>query len=223
MTLRRSQQRTRDGIWATKAIVPRAALIDLPAGIDMQHAAVMEVAGVTAWRTVTELAQVKTDDRVLVLGATVWGQSVDPGAASWLQGLGADRVVTASADKLASELQQFRPTVAFDPLGDGYFGAVIESLAPRGRLVTFGTSAGPTGTIELKALYRSALRILGYGGLRDSDEVLGAALGDALMALADGRLDVVIGQTLPLSQVNDAFDLLRARKVRGKVVLDLQR
>jgi len=52
-----------------RAIVPRAALIDVPAGVDLQHAAVMGVAGVTAWRTVTELAQVTKDDRVLVLGA----------------------------------------------------------------------------------------------------------------------------------------------------------
>ena len=61
--------RTRDGIWSTRAIVPRAALIDVPAGVDLQHAAVMGVAGVTAWRTATELARVTKDDRVLVLGA----------------------------------------------------------------------------------------------------------------------------------------------------------
>lgn len=92
--------RTRDGIWATKAIVPRAAIIDVPDGIDLQHAAVMGVAGLTAWRTVTELAQVTKDDRVLVLGAaggvgsvivslahrlgaTVWGQSDDPDGMAW--------------------------------------------------------------------------------------------------------------------------------------------
>lgn len=111
--------------------------------------------------------------------------------------------------------------MVFDLLGDGLTGAAIQSLAPRGRLVTFGTSAGPTGTIPLQALYRSALRIVGYGGLRDSDEILGATLATALRALADGHLDVAIGKTLPLSQVNDALQLLAARKVRGKLVLDL--
>ncbi len=231
---------TRDGIWATRAIVPRAALIDVPAGIDPQRAAVMGVAGVTAWRTVTELAQVTADDRVLVLGAAggvgsiivslvyrlgaaVWGQSDDPGAVAWLRALGADKVVTADAGGLVGELGDFRPTVVFDPLGDGFTGAAIQALAPRGRLVTFGTSAGPTGTIQLQAIYRSALRILGYGGLRDSDEILGAALAKALSALADGRLDVAIGKTLPLSRVNEAIDLLAARKVMGKVVLELQK
>lgn len=230
---------SRDGIWATRAIVPRAALIEVPAGVDLRCAAVMGVAGVTAWQTVTELAQVTADDRVLVLGAAggvgsiivslahrlgaaVWGQSNDPGAVAWLEARGADRVVTAGPGDLAGELRQFRPTVAFDPLGDGFTGAVIESLAPRGRLVTFGTSAGPTGTIHLQTLYRSALQIMGYGGLRDSQEILGAALARALCALAEGRLDVAIGKTLSLGQVNEAFDLLAERKVRGKVVLDLQ-
>lgn len=88
--------------------------------------------------------------------------------------------------------------------------------------MAFGTAAGPTGTIPLQALYRSALQILGYGGLRHSDEILGAALAKALSALADGCLDVAIGKTLPLSQVNEALELLAARKVRGKLVLDLQ-
>ena len=40
--------------------------------------------------------------------------------------------------------------------------------------------------------------------------------------LADGRLDVAIGKMMPLSQVNEALELLAARKVRGKLVLDLQ-
>jgi NADPH:quinone reductase len=230
---------TRDGIWATRAIVPRAALIDVPSGVDLRHAAVMGVAGVTAWRTVTELAKVTRDDRVLVLGATggvgsvivslvhrlgatVWGQSSDPGSVAWLQAQGADKVVIAGSDELASDVAELRPTVVFDPLGDGFTGAAIASLAPRGRLVAFGTSAGPTGTIPLQALYRSALRIMGYGGLRDSAEVLSAALGTALKALADGRLDVAIGKTLPLSHVNDALGLLAAHRVRGKLVLDLQ-
>lgn len=130
--------------------------------------------------------------------------------------------MTAGPDELARDVAQLQPTVVFDPLGDGFTGAAIASLPPRGRLVAFGTSAGPDGTIPLEALYRSALRIMGYGGLRDSDEVIGAALATALKALADGKLAVTIGRTLPLSQVNEALELLGARKVRGKLVLDLQ-
>ena len=43
-------------------------------------------------------------------------------------------------------------------------------------------------------------------------------------AAADGQqaLDLVAARRLPLSQVNDALELLAAHKVRGKLVLDLQ-
>jgi NADPH2:quinone reductase len=46
----------KDGLWATAAVVPRAALIEVPDGVGLEAAAAMGVAGVTAWRTVTELA-----------------------------------------------------------------------------------------------------------------------------------------------------------------------
>ena len=67
---------TRDGIWAGQAVVPRSALVELPDGTDPRQAAVMGAAGVTAWRTVTELAEVTAADRVLVLGAAAgWAPS----------------------------------------------------------------------------------------------------------------------------------------------------
>src|SRR5947209_13360197 len=60
----------RDGLWANAAVEPRAALVDVPEGVDLKTAAAMGVAGVTAWRTVHELARVSADDTVLVLGAS---------------------------------------------------------------------------------------------------------------------------------------------------------
>jgi NADPH:quinone reductase len=228
----------RDGVWSTKAVVPGSALVDVPAGLDLQDAAVMGVSGVTAWRTTTGLAKVTADDRVLVLGASgavgsmivsiahgigavVWGQSHGLCCTGWLESVGADRVVTGSADDLVGLVGELRPTVVFDPLGDGFTGAAIQALAPRGRLVTFGVSAGETGTVPLRTLYRSGLRIMGYNELAEPDEVRNAALAEALAALAAGRLSVHIARVLPLGQVNEAFKLLADRKVHGKLVLDL--
>jgi len=153
----------------------------------------------------------------------VWAQASAPSDADRLRALGASEVVGGTADDLAAQVRGLRPTVVFDPLGGGFTGAAIASLVPRGRLVIFGTSAGPTGTVPLQDIYRSGLKILGYGGLRDSDQVLGAALATSLNALASGKLAVAIGQTLPLAQVNEAFELLAAQKVSGKLVLDLRR
>jgi NADPH:quinone reductase len=230
---------TRDGVWATKAVVPRAAVTDVPDGVDPQHAAAMGVAGVTAWRTVTELGAVTADDRVLVLGAsggvgsvivslthglgaTVWGQAGSPDSEEWVRGLGAERVLVGTADDLAAQASELQPTAVFDPLGGGFTGAAIEAMAPHGRLVIFGTSAGGTGLVPLQAVYRSGLQILGYAGLRASEESLRVALTAALEAVAQKRFDVVVGSVAPLAAVNEAFEQLTNRKVRGKLVLDLR-
>src|SRR5256885_13288339 len=54
----------RNGASAERIVVPAAALTDVPDGVDLAEAAAMGVAGVTAWRTATELARVPGDARV---------------------------------------------------------------------------------------------------------------------------------------------------------------
>ncbi|MGH9046260.1 MAG: quinone oxidoreductase family protein, partial [Acidimicrobiales bacterium] len=228
----------RDGLWSTQVVVPEQALIDVPEGVDLRSAAAMGVAGVTAWRTVTELAEVTEEDRVLVLGAsggvgsiivsvakaleaTVWGQTGNQDKADWVRERGADRVVVCDASSLVDAAKELKPTAVFDPLGDGFSGAAIELLDPRGRLVVFGTSAEPKGEIPLQILYRHAITVHGYAGLIESDERMAWYVNEALAALAEGRLKVVVDQTLALDRINDAFRAIEHRKVQGKLVVDL--
>jgi NADPH:quinone reductase len=229
---------SRDGLWAGAAVVPEAALTDVPDGVDLSEAAAMGVAGLTAWRVVTEIGQVAALDRVLVLGsnggvgsiavsvahrlgATVWGQTMDANNTEWLAQRGADHVVVGGAEELTGATVDFAPTVVIDPLGGAFTGASIEVLAPHGRLVVFGTSAGPTGELPLRSLYRKGLTVLGYGGLIEPDEVLAKALKEALQALADDRLEVPVEGVLPLAEANDALSRLASRGARGKLVLDV--
>lgn len=228
----------RDGAWSSRVVAPNSAVTDIPAGVDLAEAAAMGVAGVTAWRTATEQAKVTADDRVLVLGASggvgsilvslchslgarVWGQTGNSDKTAFITGQGADQVVTAGVAELVAAVAPLEPTVVFDALGDGFSGAAIEALAPYGRFVTFGVSAGPVAEINMQMVYRKALTIYGYGGLIESAERMGAGKAAALAALADGRLKVVVADVLPLGRVNDAFTALVDRAVSGKIVLDV--
>ena len=231
----------RDGLWATHAVVPAGAVIDIPEGVRLDAAAALGVAGVTAWRTAHELADVTPDDRVLVLGAsggvgsmlvsivarigaTVWGQTGDAAKAAFVAQRGAGHVAVTGSDDLVpfvAELSQLQPTVVFDPLGGPFFGAAVEAMAPRGRLVLFGTSADAMGQVPLQALYRKSLRVLGYGGLMESDDAIAGGIREALAAVADGRMDVCVDSVVPLAEVNGAFNRLVERSVQGKIVLDL--
>jgi NADPH2:quinone reductase len=230
----------RDGAWAERVVVPRSALTDLPPGVDLAQAAGMGVAGVTAWRTATELARVTADDRVLVLGASggvgsilvsicrsigarVWGQTGNADKAEFVRGQGAEEVVTADAGDLAAALEPLEPTVVFDALGDGFSAAAIEALRPFGRLISFGVSAGPMAEVNMQSLYRKGLTVHGYAGLLEPEDRMAAGKTAAVAALADGRLKVAIAEVLPLGRVNDAFAALVDRAVTGKIVLDLRR
>lgn len=229
---------TRDGLWASAAVVPEDALIPVPVGVPLEQAAAMGIAGVTAWRCATEKAQVTGADRVLVLGASggvgsvlvsiarsigaeVWGQTGRADKADWIRERGAADVIVGDAGRVSEQAREFRPTVVFDSLGDGYLGAAIEVLSEKGRLVTFGTSAGTEGVVPLQVLYRKGLTVYGYGGLIESNEAQAGAIRAALDALAAGRFEIVVDRKVPLADVGEAFGLLRDRSVLGKVVLDL--
>jgi NADPH:quinone reductase len=229
---------SRDGVWASAAVVPTSATVPIPEGVGLPEAAAMGVAGLTAWDTV-QLGDVWSGDRVLVLGASggvglpivslatavgaaVWGQTSSEQKADILRQQGADAVVVTDAAGLADAVGDWQPTVVIDPLGGDFTPAALEAMAPAGRLVLFGTSAGPTSTLNLQTVYRKSLWILGYGGLILPDDERREHLEEALTAVADGRMRIPIDRILPLEQVSQAFELLAGRSLAGKVLLDLR-
>jgi NADPH2:quinone reductase len=228
----------RDGVWAEAAVVPRAAVVALPEGVRTRDAAAVGIAGLTALNCVRELARVTADDRVLVLGAsggvgsmivslahsagaTVWGQTGSAAKVDGIAAHGADRVLVAGPDELAAALPDLAPTVAFDPLGDGFIAPVVEAVQPGGRIVSLGVSAGAEVTFNLQSLYRKMLTLYGYGGMQLKREERRRGLEATLAAVRNGDLHIAIDSVLPLDQVNEAFARLTDRGVQGNLVLDL--
>ncbi len=228
----------RDGVWAEAAVVPRSSVHDLPEGVELSDAAAMGVAGLTAWNVVHDLARVTAEDRVLVLGAsggvgtmivslaraigaTVWGQSGSAEKVVGIERQGAERVLVAGPEELAEELVALEPTVVFDPLGDGFLSPIVESVSPAGRIVSFGTSAGPEVQFNLQTLYRKGVSLLGYAGMLVGTEGRRRGLAAALEALKAGDLRVVVDEALPLEDINDAFQRLVDRRVQGNLLLAL--
>jgi len=139
----------------------------------------------------------------------------------WIRDLGADHVMVGDAEGLSAALEKHAPTVTIDPLGGEFTGAAISAMADHGRLVIFGTSADPSGTVPLQAFYRKGLTLHGYAGLQTPDSVMAKSIREALRALSDGRLRVTVDSVLELDDVNTAFVRLSDRSVRGNLVLRL--
>jgi NADPH2:quinone reductase len=235
----------RNGLWAEAAVVPEMAVIPLPktpAGetMDMQQAAAMGVAGLTAYNVVATVGEIGADDRVLVLGAsggvghpicsfaastgaTVVGQTGSADKADAIRESGVSDVLVADAAGLTEAARDFAPTVVIDPLGGPFTPAALGVLVPRGRLIVYGTSAGPEVTLNLQQVYRNRLHILTYAGLGLDDMERRSGLEAALRVVAEGRMSIRVDRVLPLEQVGEAFRLIESRGLSGKVLLDCQK
>lgn len=228
----------RDGVWAQAAIVAEQSVVEIPDGVGSRDAAAIGIAGLTALEVVRDLARVSGGDRVLVLGAsggvgsmivslaraagaTVWGQTGSAAKVEAIIAQGADRAIVCGPFELGSLIGEFEPTVVFDGLGDGFVAPSLEAIAPHGRIVSFGTSAGPEVNFNMQVLYRKMVSVLGYGGMRLTRDERRAGLRDALAAIADGSIRVRVDAVLSLEDVNEAFARLRDRRVQGNLLLDL--
>jgi NADPH2:quinone reductase len=228
----------RDGLWAQAVNVPAATVVTIPEGVAPGAAAAMGIAGLTAYNCVRTLAAVGRSDRVLVLGAsggvgsmivslasaagaTVWGQTGSGAKAEPIRDHGAERVLVGGPRDLVAPLHEFAPTVVLDPLGGEFIAPVIDAIAPRGRLVSFGVSAGPEVAFNMQQLYRKMITVYGYGGMQLTEDERRSGLQAALQALAAGELKVRIDEVLTLAEVGEAFTRLTERRVQGKLLLGL--
>jgi NADPH2:quinone reductase len=226
----------RPGLYCEQAAVPRSAVSELPEGVDLAQLAGLGVAGVTAWASLHDRAQLGPDDRVLVLGAsggvgslavplaqgtaaTVWGQTTQAAKVSGIEANGADRVVVADADELAAAVAELEPTVVMDGVGGAFTAAAVEVLAPHGRIVVYGTSADQVASLNLRVLYRKNGTILGYGGIGLPENKRRSILTGLVAMVADGSLTVPV-ELAPLADAGRCHQRIMDRDVTGKLVLD---
>ena len=115
---------SRDGVFATAAVVPTDAVFELPMGVALEEAAALGVVGLTAWRVV-EIAGIGAGDRVLVLGAgggvgqSVVSYAASKGAQVWCQSTSAAKAGGSAAQNthgMLSAVSHIRPIASAGPM-----------------------------------------------------------------------------------------------------------
>jgi hypothetical protein len=104
--------------------------------------------------------------------------------------------------------------IVFEHVGAATWEGSLRALARGGRLVTCGGHSGFMVGFNLWHLFVKEQTLIGsFGGTRR--DFL------AVMQMASqGKLRQVVQETFSLAEVQKAQDLLRARKVFGKLILD---
>ncbi len=227
----------RPGGFAELVAVPACAAVELPADLDLHHAAVAMRHVPTAWNLLFNVAELKTSETVLIMGAGgnlgsigiqiakhVIGAKViaAAGSAERVQiglALGADHAVDYTLCDLYSEVMQLTAGRGVDVLYDNIANPKVLpraflTLGFDGRLVTAGAHGGPNVTIDFAHLYHKRITIKGRPGYHPAD------VARCFAAVAQGRVRTQIERILPLSQAAEAHRLVESGESTGKIVLD---
>jgi NADPH:quinone reductase len=138
--------------------------------------------------------------------------------------LGADVVIDHAQPEWAAQVRSAAPggvDVVLEAVGGRMLHESIELLAPSGRAVVFGASAGDLTSVPVRSLF--ALKtITGFSLLAWRAADPGRARADIaeLTGLFEaGRLRAVAETTLPLAEAVRAHRLLEERAVLGRLIL----
>ncbi len=201
-----------DGSFAEYFVASEAALIPISDAVDDAVAVALGTAGLAGWLPLAWRCPVRSDDVVLVLGATGTAGSV---AVQTAKLLGAKRVVAAGrrpeglarasrcgADATVSLETEDLPAALRAACGEGgptlvadfIWGAPLEhavAVAARGaRIVHIGQAAGGTISLSSAAVRGKQLNLLGYSNFAVPREVLVDAYLALLGHAVAGRLQV---------------------------------
>jgi NADPH:quinone reductase-like Zn-dependent oxidoreductase len=223
-----------DGGCAEFVCVPEANCITIPERLDYPAAAAVPLVFLTAWNMLVRRAHLKDGEDVLVMGA---GSGVGTAAIQIAKlfrarviavastddklakaaGLGADAGINYATQDLAQEVRRLTGKrgvdVVFEHVGGATWEKLIPTLAPGGRLVTCGATAGYESKVDIRYFFSKSVAVLGaFMGCK-------ADLLEVVRHIAEGRLRPVVDRTLPLSECAQAHRLIEERAVFGKIVL----
>lgn len=231
------------GAYATARIYKAASLFKLPDAISDQIAAAAILKACTVEFLVERCAHVQAGMPVLVhaaaggvglllvqwlkhVGATVIGTVSAEAKADAARAAGADHVINYATDAVAPAVRDFTQgagvRVTFDGVGLDTWEASLDSTGKRGLIVSYGNASAPVTGISLGVLAQKGslynTRPMLYHYYEDAAE---RAAGAARVwdLIANGTLDVTIGQTYALADVAQAHTDLEARRTTGSTVL----
>jgi NADPH:quinone reductase-like Zn-dependent oxidoreductase len=206
--------------YAEYVVSPSRHLARIPDGLGDVEAAAVPLAGLTAWQSLVETAEVGQGSRVLVLGAAGGvghlAVQIAKAGGAWVAGtssavkhgflreLGVDEAVDKDEPISARDVD-----VVLDAVGGEVGLSALPALRDGGVLVTVSGSS----VASLRDAAAGRVRVAGI--LVEPDRV-------GLEALtAEGKLRPHVESTFPLEQAGAAHALGETGRTRGKIVLTI--
>ncbi|MEO3954997.1 quinone oxidoreductase [Chromobacterium piscinae] len=231
------------GAYSTERLIAAEHLVKLPDGVSDETAACAMLQGMTVEYLVQRTFPVQPGQTVLwhaaaggvgqialqwlsAMGVHVIATVGSEAKAEIARGLGAAHVILYREEDVAARVREITGgkgvPVAFDSVGKDTFEASLNSLSPRGMMVTFGNASGPVpalAPLELTkrgSLFLTRPRLGDYIATRAELEASSAAL---FRRLRDGTVKLAPSHRYPLAEAAQAHRDLEARRTTGSVIL----
>ena len=233
------------GTYAEKLVLPADHCFPMPDGMAFEEAAAMGIAYQTAHFALVARAGVKAGDRVLVTAATgsvgiaalqlarAFGCTVLAGVTTMSKAdvareNGADHIVDLTVENLRDSIRdQVKEAcgaidVVLESVGGEVFDGAIRALDFEGRAVIVGFTGGEIASFRTNYALLKVISVTGvnWAAYRDRDPEWVQRVQRELFDLhGEGRIAIPVQAVLPMADYVKAFDVIRDRRVRGKVIL----
>ena len=208
-------------------------VIPVPNGVSNRDASCAPIAFSTVQHMLFDNAKLLPGETVLVhaggsgigtvaimmakaIGCTVITTVGDDSKIEGVKALGADHVINYRKDRFEGETRKITKKkgvdVVFEHVGADTFNGSLLTLKRGGRLVTCGSTSGPTITLNLMQLFQQQYRIIGSFGASMRN------IAESLDKMAGG-MKPVIDTEVPISDVAAALKRMESRQVFGKIIV----
>jgi NADPH:quinone reductase len=232
-----------NGGYAQKALVPEAFLVPLPDEVSDEQAAGLLLQGLTAHALLHYCAHIEKGETVVVeaagggtgslavqlakrAGAKVIALASSEEKHALCTRLGADATADSRAENLKEAILEAnggeKVDVVLHMSGVG-FEDELHALGMLGRMVCFGNAARHPNQVATNYLLQTSKSVLGFwlvALVAQRRDLIQSMTADLLGAVASGDLEVVIGNTYPLSEAARAHTEMQERRTAGKQLLD---
>lgn len=232
------------GSYAKFAAVPAKSLVKVPGGIGLDLAAASMLQGMTAHFLTHSTYPLRPGEICLVhaaaggagqwivaaakiRGAQVIGTVSTEEKAGIARSIGCDHVINYATSDFAAEVKHITEghgvDVVYDAVGASTWEKSLDSLRPRGMMVSFGNASGPVGPVaplllnKKGSIYLTRPSLAHYTAKR---EELDWRAADVFNWIQGGLYTPQIYRTYPLAEAAQAHDDLASRKTTGKLLLN---
>lgn len=223
-----------DGFARDLINLPARLVMPVPAGVSLRDAACAPIAFGTTEHMLFDNAKLKPGETILVhaggsgigsvaikmakaLGCTVITTVGDDAKAAKAKALGADHVINYKTERFEGAVRKLTAKkgvdVVFEHVGGEGFNASLFCLKRGGRLVTCGSTAGPTVQINLMQLFQQQYKIFGSFGASMRN------IRDSLSKIAAGMAPIIDSE-FALGDFERGLERLEGRQVFGKVIVN---